>query len=324
LPELKRMNSPFILRGSHPNDYHGFIDICPTIRDAGIFYLEKEIKKLEDRFRNPDFVGDFIKNECKDWNQPYSQEIHKLIQEQSPSPIVGSMIRHPHDRKQLRIQYLDISDTFPFRDAVSHACVNIYGEFRHSSSKDKEIKELIQMYEILESSDIVDKEWSQQMEFGLRPLFFYQARPFKKFQPAECFEIPYSNELKCPNLSSRECFGITPKEGIDVSFFIDLNIYYINADKSRPYGIIYTTKLRRNTQKERLGNLIVFCSTNCDWNYLQHGTYRFIKKADISFIDILHWNLGDEQLWERDLSEFKESRVFCNGLRGIIIPQKYL
>ena len=51
--------------------------------------------------------SDGVRIHCEDWKQPYSPEVHFLIQEQG-SDIVGSMLRHPHDKQRLIIQYRDI------------------------------------------------------------------------------------------------------------------------------------------------------------------------------------------------------------------------
>src|SRR3989338_3680674 len=88
LPEFNKMKKPVIVRGSHPNDYHGFIDVIPTVRDVETVQgLERAVKKIESRMYDPT-----VKAHCDDWGQPYSPEVHILLQEQSPSPVFGSML----------------------------------------------------------------------------------------------------------------------------------------------------------------------------------------------------------------------------------------
>src|SRR3989338_11113035 len=60
LPEFNKMKKPVIVRGSHPNDYHGFIDVIPTVRDVEtVQELEIAIKRIEEEIESED-----VKKHC--------------------------------------------------------------------------------------------------------------------------------------------------------------------------------------------------------------------------------------------------------------------
>ncbi|MFA5992770.1 MAG: hypothetical protein WC796_03625 [Candidatus Pacearchaeota archaeon] len=336
MPEIQRMREPLIVRGSHPNDYHGFIDVIPTFRDVTHTSVEEAIEKIESFMlgkhyivRPGVYVGDIsrenegLRVHCEDWGQPYTPEAHILIQEQSPSPIIGSMLRHPNTNK-LMIQYKDITDNnLMGRAPVSHAELEESSYWHHSSEleiEDKEIREAIEMYEKLETSGILDDSFAQQIEFGLRPLLFFQARPFKSFQPAKSYERAWNIHGKdFPIMTAMSCFGVTPEEGIEVSFYIDKP-----EAIDKPYGLILPHKIEESYPlHQRFGSLSVFCSDNFDWNFLHHGVYRFMKKADYSLVQLLV--LGEARKdWRHNLGVFRESRLFSDGKHAAVIPVKYL
>jgi hypothetical protein len=322
LPEFHRMKKPVIVRGSHPNDYHGFIDVIPTKRDVTkISELEEAVREIEQTAESED-----VKVHCEDWNQPYSKEVHVLIQEQGSS-IVGSMLRHPNDKNQLRIEYFDIIDNIN-REPNSYASFDELG-LSHISNieiSDNKISELMEMYKKLEKSGIIDTEWSHQVEFGLRPLMFYQARPFKKFQPKGDFSISYLHIPFGKIIRSEDCFGITPSEGIDLEFYFrDCHefspIFGAGLPLNRSYGLAITAKSRQSFSLGcKIGDIKVFCSPCLRNHYLSHFNYRFMKKAEISLISGLHYSNCYGKFNSED---FKEARVFADGKNGVVIPRKY-
>jgi hypothetical protein len=330
--DFERMRKPVIVRGSHANDYDGFIDVIPTYRDIHDF------RELEEAVRNIERVteSDAVRVHCDDWGQPYTPEVHILVQEQSPSPILGSMIRHPHDRSQLRIQYYDVSDDSSWRAPVSHATKDRYDGFRHKSHidvTDQEIMELIEMYERLEASGIVDEETSQQMEFGLRPLLFFQSRQFRRFEPAKGFDIPWSFELDHPYMTGHDFFGITPEDGIELPFIPAScsDVLWYESDpitQKQRYGLILADKLNESPPTgKRFGKLAMFCSPCQEFNYLFHNNFRLMRMADYSVVDFMAPGVKKTGLLyynKEDLDEFRRSRLFSNGNHGIIIPTKYL
>jgi hypothetical protein len=333
--DFERLRKPVIVRGSHRNDYHGFIDVILTHKNISSF------SELEDAVTNIEETTDreVVKIHSEDWGQTYTPEVHILIQEQSPSYIAGSMIRHPHDKQQWRIQYRDITDKV---NIVSYAQIRRgYDSLRESHKSrlrvtDDEIRDVVDLYEKLETCGVLDTSFSQHMEFGLRPLMFYQARPFKKFQPAQNFEIPWGNTLKHPYMTAREYFGITPEEGVELPFF-PVRWKYMTFIKRLPpeleekaHGLILLNRLLKSPATgKQFGKLVAFCSPCPDFSYLFHRNYRLMKRAEFSFIDFLVFNVeasgsGRSTYSVKDVRDFRESRLFCNGNRGIIIPTKYL
>lgn len=101
----------------------------------------------------------------------------------------------------------------------------------------------------------------------------------------------------------------------------------IPADIEKPYGLILTHRADKSPPIEkRFGKLQVYCSPCPINNYLYHGNYRLMKKADLTFIDFIAHNFKKRGGWDYfpdELELFRESRVFSNGNIGVIIPKRY-
>ncbi|MBT4376631.1 hypothetical protein HOD29_04620 [archaeon] len=324
ISDFNKMKKPVIVRGSHKNDNHGFIDVVPTVK-----YV-RSVSDLEEAIDEIEFVvaSEDVKRHSKDWEQSYTPEVHILMQEQS-GPIAGSMIRHPHDKDQLRIQYRDRGDE---ATPVSSSFVFGKDHFYNDSwlgISDKKINELIEMYEKLENSGILDNNWSYQIEFGLNPLFFYQARPFKKFEKAGDFKIPRRLDSDFPYIHGNDSFGVTSEKGLNLPFVFaeSVDVASINPslfDKEEPYALSLFDRLTDTPSIENnFGNLKFFDSRAQGHNSLFHGNYRLMKKADFSLIAPYISNV-DNMSREEIAKEFETSRFFSNGLEGIVVPEKYL
>jgi hypothetical protein len=328
------MKKPVIVRGSHPNDYQGFIDVVPTKRDVNTWEeLEEAVKYIYRTMKSED-----VKIHAEDWGQVHSPEVHILLQEQVTN-IVGSMIRHPHDGS-FRIQYYNINNRADFkRECISNAD-NRYGKLRHASILneltqdarnlilDEDLMQLISIYELLEKSGIVDQSYSQLMEFGLKPFSFFQGNPFKKFEAVKNFEIPFIEiDSGIPYMSTMDCFGITPPEGIDLKFIsVDSHgLHKMNKYKSDEYGLILTEKINSTPRtRQRLGNLVCYCTPSY-YDYLMHHEYRFMKRANYSFTHSLFYNFKNCSVYHlEDMKVFEHSRIYSNGKKGIIIPTKFI
>jgi len=333
-PAFERMRKPVILRGSHPNDYDGFVDVVPTTTGIQRFeQVEDAVRRAEERMRQDD-----VKIHCEDWGQPYSPEVHFLIQEEG-SPVKGSMIRHPHDRTQMRIQWVDTSKS---RMEQMRMWIHVLGyggglddmSLVTSNMSKEEALEIIGVYETVEMSGLLDDGYSHQVEFGLDPLMFYQARPFKPFMETDEFRLP---SLDCPHLSSFESFGLTPPDGVEIEFTIMSSDDLCREDPkhgSRGYGLIlyglYPMEDLTIPVGRRLGELAVYCSPCGGNGYLSHGNYKPMKKADVTLIAT---HLEGGGLASRSIADimgphyfenFRESRVFSNGRRAIIVPSKFM
>lgn len=329
ITSFQKMRKPVIVRGSHPNDYHGFIDVVPTIRDINTTSdLEKAVKTIEGRMRDED-----VKTHCEDWQQEFSPEVHILMQEQSPSPITGGMLRHPHREGGYFIQYRDLTDNGPCRFPCSYAMINLDCGAFYSGGMDKrsdeELRGALEMFKKLEESGILEKEWAYQVEFGFDPLLFFQARPFKRMQPAQDFKVPYSE--KQLGIYSHCSFGITPKEGVELDFLFsspDELEYSPSRTNSKidsiegKAGLIQTRKFHPGGSSSidlKLKNLVCFCSPCVSYDFLFHENYRFMKKAEISMTEAHIPSLHSVHLY--DLPTFKRARVYSNGFSGAIIPE---
>lgn len=331
--DFEALRKPVIVRGSHRNDYHGFIDVIPTHKDVNSFSeLELAIKDIEKVTSSH-----AVRVHSEDWGQSYTPEVHVLIQEQG-STFVGSMLRHPHTGN-LHIQYTDVDRSKYYgKPSVSSGMVfkngNFYTIDNVDISKD-EIEEAVEMYLKLEASSILDTSYSQHVEFGLRPLMFYQARPFKKFNSVGDFgdfQLPHEFDEGYPIISSSMVFGITPEEGIELQF-IQVRPRDLYSDNDpinegvESYGLILTSKLYSPPPTgKRFGQMKALASASYETNFLFHENYRLVKKADISLIGFNLSNSNDLSLYHdsADLSMFGNSRVFSNGYRGVIIPTQFL
>jgi hypothetical protein len=334
------MEKPIIVRGSHPNDYHGFVDVVPTYRNVETFTeLEKRIQEAENFMKRRE-----VKVHCEDWGQPYSEEIHFLIQEQG-SNIVGSSLRHPHTR-DLHIEYVELikniimnypSPLIKFID-IKEGRTELPMCIMGDEEQTKIAKEVIELYEKLENSGILDPSFSQQIEFGLNPLMFYQARPFKKFQPVQNFEMP-PLEKNEPFIWAPLVFGITPKEGIELNFkmikITDLLGPLPHFGKSgKNYGLVVMREFRKSPPlNKKFNNLTIYCSY-CPFGklYLTHANYRSMKKTEYSMIGITIISTNnsiseinsDQIIFEEQAKLFKKSRFFSNGESSRLIPTKFL
>ena len=67
---------------------------------------------------------------------------------------------------------------------------------------------------------------------------------------------------------------------------------------------------------------------DAEHNFLVHGNYRFLNKADFTLMEYYSDNVRKTGAYgtyhqPADLSEFSESRLWSNGRAGVLIPEKY-
>lgn len=329
LRDFNSFRKPVIVRGSHRNDYHGFVDVLPTIK--GVFTLselEAAIKRIEAAAASND-----VQVHCEDWGQPYTPEVHVLIQEQSTSKYVGSMLRHPHTG-DISIQYFELVQDG--RAWASDAWVSEKGIDTLDSKNVpiSEIEEIVRFYQTIESSGVVDNQFAQHVEFGMMPLNFYQARPFKRFENAKSFRVPRPTDETIPYIVSNTCFGLTDEKGIEINFDAAdpiesrfCNDFDIGKGREE-YGFILTHKTRRSFPVgKRFGNIRVYCTPSTSGAFLVHPDYRLMKKSDFSVVSYTALNIKSYLLgYDRQelAKNFQNSRLFSNGSHAIIIPVQYL
>ncbi|MDP2749782.1 MAG: hypothetical protein Q8O89_03045 [Nanoarchaeota archaeon] len=341
--EIEKMKTPLIVRSSHRNDYHGLVGALPTISNVTTFsQLESAVKQIEKFMKNPE-LKKFMQDEKEYFDREgitheSTEEVHCLIQEQSPSNFMGVMMRHPHNADEIIIRYCDSHDRTLIaqqRDPISQARFNDIQGLRDICAFDTKrpfsdnLRNLVEVYKKIESSKLLEKGWSYQMEFGINPDLFYQIRPFKKIEKAN-FSI-YSLHLDCPRLETSYAFGITPKEGIKIPVIalhgdsFKQNVHARINDISKEYGVVLQKKMDGDELPldVSIGNLhTFFTSAGCFDMF--HGSTRLIKRAKISGAGYSGEGLGDANNWEsfpEKLSNYNgDAQIISDGKSAVLIP----
>lgn len=331
---FKQLRKPVIVRGSHANDWEGYIDVLPTRRDVvtedQLFDGIKEIKQCA--------ASKELEIHSRDWGQPFTAEVHVLLQEQSPSPLSGSMLRHPHVLDEVHVNYVDrvkyanhdsiSKPTFSFIRKDNRVGIYHGGVHSHPISKG-EIDRIFETYAAIEKSGFFRPEWVYQMEIGLDPFMIYQLRPFKKKEPAKDFKVPFTINEDFPSLRSDLCFGITPSVGIELSLLImnPVDFYLSFSGDNKPYSLLLTDKqLGTVPTTVQIKNLVAYFSRARTHSYLEHGEFRFLRRARYSFLNWYSTNVSESGLWKyyaNDLEVFRESRLWSNGNSAVLIPAEY-
>ena len=275
-----------IVRGTHPNDNEGLVDILHTV--PGISHkdaLEAAVDEIRDRAK---WLSVFNYNEYE--GQEYDGNVGILIQEQC-SKASGSIVEHPHKRGIYIIDFVDIATDN--ERVIEHYVVDQreIGKPDYSlfNINDRVLRKIIELYKKFQKSGFIPEDYSFQMEFGLKGsslspekelVLFYQARPFKRFE-----EPPFRLKKR----RQYECYGTTPKKGI--VFPVVKTSHEIGVNNvQEPFAWIIqgmTHKMSPNCQPR---NMKVFLPLGRRVNSLEHNTYRWIRKADISIVspDISH------------------------------------
>lgn len=335
LKEIASFQRPLIVRGSHPNDWEGFIDVIPTIKDAMTQRdLEAAIRKIETAMKQEE-----VRIHCEDWGQPYTPEAHILIQEQVPCYYIGSIVRHPNTGSLL-LEYTD-PGYYGITDGVGGSVTfHRFGENPTqvggwvSDIDEETLKKLCTMYEAFERSGIVSADWTYQMEFGVtaeRSIFFFQARVFKKKEPAKTFKVPTFYGQKIPFIvssnSEEASFGITPPEGIEFDVFDSHpeDIERVNPSfGDKAYGILSYRKVEAPLPlSARLGKMRLFCGGDNFHNWQSHAAYRLVKRAEYAMLVGVPDRvmvINDELLTEE---RFRATYI-SNGRESVLVPSKYL
>jgi hypothetical protein len=347
--DFERLRKPVIVRGSHPNDWHGMVGVIPTIRDVHtLSQVDKAIREIEAFMRTPE-----MKDFAEDEGFGYTPKAHALIQEQSCSPIGGSMLRYPNEPDKLIIEYVNCSARRRNRESILLAKYEEGSHvLSHSSLErsvritDEELLQLIEMYKKVESCGLLPSGWSYHMEFGLSPLFFYQIRPFKQIEkPSFSVDQLYLGDT--PHLRFDHTIGITPKEGIVLPFSVVPIAEFVFSthekpvcDITKPYGLVLDPREYYEDYAQfipsgfydnmpitvPIGRMVAFFK----WEYLIdlfHGSYRFMKKAMISGFKYQSYNLGNTTLWgiPYSLQNYRGiGKLISDGTAGVFIPEEYL
>ena len=311
--DFDAMKKPVIARGSTKYDYFADIDVAPTQGDINTFnQLAKFITKAEHAIDEPE-----VKFHRNDYGLKHTPEIDFLIQEQSPSKFIGSMIRNPHTG-DIHIEYTNIetlNNDDSSRPAKTNADYfrNTYLCHYDTDISKEEIMQLISVFEKMEHSELLIDSYTHQMEFSLSPLFFFQMRLFKKIEPVANFEVPNPKDYPIVMTGYRN-FGITPPEGIELPIqkVTHLNRNHPHIDFDNPYGIVLRIKQTITPNLETsFRNLSFFGSPCYHIDYLFHGNYRPMQRANLVMI---HPSI------ESNKKIVKSSRVIYSDLPGLNIP----
>ena len=317
--DISRFPRPLIVRGSHRNDYHGFIDVIPTIPNVySKLDLEKAIKQIEEKMKDRN-----IRIHCEDWGQSYTPEAHILVQEQIECSATGFMLRHPHTGS--------LSIERRRKETESIVSFLRLGESDYKKGDSiYEQEELSILYEAVEALSLLEQEWVHQVEYGIskkdKDTIFFQARPFKKKQPAADFKISIPESAPYIYLDdlAEGCFGITPPEGIELEFFNEskTSIHEITKHSlTKEYGVI----IEKNRRLQypiwtRFGNMraLVLGISFTDWQ--SHDSYRIVKRAEYTMLSLIGKIISSGAF---PTGQFQGTYI-SNGREGLLVPSEYM
>ncbi len=323
---------PVIVRGSHPNDHEGLVDVLETETAGGEGVLEGVIRKIREN-ANCEAVHSYSRYE----GRPYDGKTRIMVarettdldkyfeDEESVAAMRGNAIEHPH---QKGTYFVDIVYPVDFGDLLFHFLLrggrvlqqaNDYRNPNFSFDR-KKIGEILSLYRKVRDSGFIGSDWSFQMEFGWSEnphegkanLQFYQARPFKKFED-RTFKL-YTGE----NLYN--CFGMTERDGIVLPV---KKVFPFNRDNDaefqglpHEYALVPADFYRVNayplTLQPRGMKAYVPASHESSGAMLEHLHFRFVRKADITVFDV-HPN-----------SIFDNIRIISDGVSAIAEKAKPL
>jgi len=340
-PDLEKQNiltaafrdlpKPLIVRGSHPNDWHGYIDVLPTVSDVTTeTALFEAIQLIKTTAGSPE-----LRIHAEDWGQIFTPEVHVLLQEQSKSNVAGSILRHPHVLDRVDLQYRDRKEKESEEKPQCAFARYIDGqEVWQSTDEDwgitmDQLSQAMKVYADVENSGIIDSNWVYHMEIGLRPLLIYQLRPFKRKEPAQKFPVPYLHGSTDPIITSDLVFGITPEKGLPLNFVStdSVSLYHGHKlPKIGPYGLILAGKMYESLPPDvTYNNLRAYATAGHQHNYLEHGEYRLLKRADIAMVSYVAFNVGEIQGFYRrpeNFRPFNHARIWSNGETALILPEQ--
>ena len=314
-----------IVRGSHPNDHEGLVDV---IQSRGDIRTRKDVEDAIKVIRweaNQPKVFSYNKFE----GQPYDGRIRIQISDQLSDvyiakegvAIKGSVVEHPHKRETYIVEvaiptvskYRILERVVVEGENIVHCMTD--GNVADLSQLDSmfdsgEYKKVIDLYTLVKFSEFVPEDTSFQMEFGhtrtpkkgKSNAQFFQARPFKKFE-----KPPY--RLGNHDKSGYMCFGITPEEGIVLPLGVlgeynDTEIMRI----TEPYAllILYNSRsMDLSFQPRHMHSYLAFGPRSAS---LEHNHFRWIRKAEVSVLD-------REQTRALD---GKKIRIISNGINSIV------
>ncbi|MBW2982214.1 hypothetical protein KY343_05015 [Candidatus Woesearchaeota archaeon] len=267
-----------IVRGSHKNDHLGLVDIIKTLYTGDNFNLGGSIERIREHANSPEVIS---YNNYE--GQEYDGKISILVQLFNQGTR-GSMIEHPHKRGLYLVDFVDstvlgdrvidnyVVDQEKMIYEVNPSLLNITEDIIH---------EVIKLYKKVRESGFIPEDYTFQMEFGLNResfteekelVLFYQARPFKKFEEPT-FELDKHWKYNC--------YGMTPEEGIVLPVAKTDHQVGVN-DIKEPFAWIVENITHKMSPHCQPRNMKAFLPIGGRVDSLEHNTYRWIRKADIS------------------------------------------
>jgi hypothetical protein len=296
-------NRRHIIRSTHPNDHEGLVDILHTehrVQEKKEF--PRVIKEIRKEANHPS-VFEYSEYE----GQPYNGKIGIMIQPQGPHDR-GNIIEHPHKRNVFLIDYVEptmgIDDNVYTKVIVEDGDINMMSSY--GGPKETTVQQIVELYRKIRETEWIEPDMSFQMEFGVNHnnmfpdkeyVLFYQARPFKKFE---------SSPFKITSPWKFECYGITPKEGI-VLPIRHSNTFERVSNEEEPFAWIPHNLRGKFPAIFHPKNMAAFLPVGNRVNFLEHNTFKWIRKADISITCPTSC-----YIWEK--MESDNIRIISNGI----------
>lgn len=286
--------SPKIVRGCHPLDFYGMVDVIPSL--AYLIRTKAEvrsaIKKVLQWSKGED-VASYMEYET---GEPFDKKIGILVQDFYPKtwgdPRSGSIIEHPHKRGFFRI--FDRTEETYNSDGVPHD--------RSAVWKDAQAERVIKLYRKVQESGLIPSTHSFQMEWVKQggSLWIVQGRLFKPFEKPGDFEVTYESlgdQLNTHLTRDLSAFGITAPEGTEPMPRADLTLGYVTQDhigtvrefirsrKDHP-AVAYAHNGFNGDHSSlpleiQPGNLRVYLPYHPS-SVLEHGDFRWMQKAQVT------------------------------------------
>jgi len=320
------------VRGCHPLDFVGMVDVIPTGFTEGIDGVRSDIHEILEA-ANSSEVRRFMEYET---GKPYDGKIIVFVQDKCGSGVRGSIIEHPHEKGIYRIGQVTKEG---LRENVSEICCSNDARMinNRDSKKDKlvfkpddgfvvftkdQVKRIINLYEAIKDSGLIPEGYSFQMECGIgwttNEVMFYQARLFKPFQERASFDVLdiYNGldlSIKDKTLQY-DVFGVTPEMGIELGL-VELNeesLVKYSSRKEMAYGCNLSGEHKGTPLNIMPENLVAYFPDRPE--VLGHGNYRWLQKADYGLIAVRKKIKESIQ----SLDEEIKVRIYSDGIRGLV------
>jgi hypothetical protein len=174
-------------------------------------------------------------------------EMGLVFQRDSESGWNWGMIRHPHMDNLLLIMGRPVNQRYYSEEYVydekagtlemlNYFCLSRTSDlFKHEFvGMSLQLEQAIEQYRQIESLPAFQTGYAYHMEFGTHPVSVYQFRPFRKKEHATWnIDLSSFKDADCTSYSFGLCFGITEKEGIDLTLARALSTHHNEEHISR-------------------------------------------------------------------------------------------